>query len=196
MKKRSVSPSRSKIRKGQKSKDHSVGLRRDHVTNEEEHDTYFGNNDPADIANEYEHYSVYESEAGIGYVDSAYRRRKIHDMEEHNASYELYPELHSDLDEDENFSSRFDPSADFYNDHEEEARGDRHARPEENERHSRPATDRTAGEQDRDLEKSLKEDARGYEENRRRVSRRGSVHEKKDHNRGRGVNSRDRRRRH
>jgi hypothetical protein len=193
MKKKTSEPFKSGDKKGKIKKEHSVVRGRDHVLDEEENDNYFGNNDPANVANEYEHNSVLESEAGVGYVDSAYRRRKIHDWKDHNASFELEPELHSDLDSEENYSSRFDPSADFDN-HEEEARGERrNTNAEKSERDSRPGNDRTSIEADQELEH---EDARGFHENRKRVSRRGVVHEKTDRNRERGGSSRDRRRRH
>lgn len=105
----------------------SVGFGRDYAREEEWHDNYFGNNDPANVAESYEYESVYDSEAGIGYADSVYRRRRPRHLPDHDASYELhfsnypddlYNDEYMDYIHDETLSDHYldyehDPENDF-----------------------------------------------------------------------------------
>jgi hypothetical protein len=181
MKRKSERRFPSKQKDGKRQHDNSAVAEREHVNEEEDvRDNLFGNNDPANINDEFRNNAVNESEAGVGYVDSAYRRRKLHDWEDHNASIELNLP-----------SSELEQKKDIRNDHQEEARGQRKNRNhtvEQRSRRDEEQEEREAGLVEGELKN---EDPRGFSEDKKRNSRQGGT----DYNRERGNNSRNHRRR-
>jgi hypothetical protein len=181
MKRKSESRFGSKQKEPKGQHDHSAIAEREHVSEEEDvKDNLFGNNDPANINDEFRNNAVNESEAGVGYVDSAYRRRKLHDWEDHNASIELNLP-----------SSDVERKKDITSNHEEEARGKRKSRTNVIEQRSGDHEEKEEQESETVTNEVASEDPRGFSEDKKRSSRRGDA----DYNRERGNNSRNHRRR-